>query len=55
MTWEECLARVAQTLGCAEICGRVEDVPSGWVHQLRTVWREARRDLEAEPEIEAGL
>jgi hypothetical protein len=55
MTWEEYLARVAETHGSAEICGRVENFPPDWVHQLRAVLCEARRELEAEREAEAGL
>jgi hypothetical protein len=55
MTWDEYLARVAATRGCAEICGRTEDLPPDWAQQLRAVLRQARRDLQAEREAEAEL
>jgi hypothetical protein len=41
MMWDEYLARVAQTRGCAEICGRIEDLPPDWAQQLRAVLRQA--------------
>jgi hypothetical protein len=57
MTWDEYLARVAQTRGCAEICGRIEDLPPDWAQQLRAVLRQATRQAEADAGdagIEAG-
>lgn len=57
MTWEEYLARVAETRGCAENCGRTENLPHDWAQQLRAVLREAKRQAEADvgdAEIEAG-
>jgi hypothetical protein len=53
MTWEEYLARMAETRGCAEICVTIENFPSDWAPQLLRVLREA--ELRAEPEAEAGL
>jgi hypothetical protein len=52
MTWEEYLARLAQTRGPAEICGRIENIPPGWAQQLRAALREAERRAELEPEAE---
>ena len=55
MTWEEYLARVAETRGCAEICGTIDNFPPGWAQQRRAVLREAESELRAEREAEAGL
>jgi hypothetical protein len=55
MTWEEYLARVAATRGCAEICGRIGDLPPDWAQQLRAVLRQAGREVGAEREAEAEL
>jgi hypothetical protein len=57
MTWDEYLARAAETRGCAEICGRIEDLPPDWARQLRAVLRQAARQAEADAGdagIEAG-
>ena len=55
MTWEEYLARAAETRGCAEICAAIDEFPPGWAQQLRAVLRESGRQLKAEHEAEAGL
>ena len=52
MTWEQYLARVAETRGCAQICGRIENLPPDWLQQLRAVLREAERQAAPEPEAE---
>jgi hypothetical protein len=54
VTWQEYLALMAETRGCAVICVAIEDFPPGWAHQLLAVLREPERELQAEPEIEAG-
>jgi hypothetical protein len=54
VTWAEYLALMAETRGCAVICVAIEDFPPGWAQQLLAVLREPERELQAEPEIEAG-
>jgi hypothetical protein len=53
MTWEDYLARMTETPG-ALICVIIDNPPPDWVQQLRAL-REARRDLEAERQVEAEL
>jgi hypothetical protein len=55
VTWQEYLARMAETRGLAVICVTIEDFPPGWAQQLLAVLRQPERELRAERELEAGL
>jgi hypothetical protein len=55
VTWQEYLARMAETRGCTVICAPIENFPPDWAQQLLAVLRESERELRAERELEAGL